>query len=169
MQKAFPSSSLRSSIILLSMALALAAGACSVFSPSDHSGLLSVRQGEVLVWNDSMPGSRPRCNATLQLTVTNVSGDSLQLREAEAQIFDGTSGQPLRRFPPALLVNDTPARTVTLAEGDSTVLLFRSPAWGVEPIDRESHPTVRMSVRMWTSAERPLLHTSEAVSLFETK
>ncbi|MCZ7558588.1 MAG: hypothetical protein M5R41_19545 [Bacteroidia bacterium] len=151
------------------MALALVAGACSVSGPPDHSGILDVREIEAQVWNDAMPGSKPRCNVSLHLMVTNVTRDTIGFRDAEAQLFDSRSGQPLRRFPPALLVNDQPRRAFVLAPGDSAALLFRSPSWGVEPVNIGEHPSVRVSVRMWTSAERPLLHTSEATTIFETQ
>jgi hypothetical protein len=151
------------------MALALAAGACSVSGPPDHSGILEVREIETQVWNDAMPGSKPRCNVSLHVMVTNVTRDTVGFREAEAQLFDSRSGQPLRRFPPSLLVNDQPRRAFALAPGDSAALVFRSPSWGVEPVNIVEHPSVRVSVRMWTSAERPLLHTSEATTIFETQ
>jgi hypothetical protein len=151
------------------MALALAAGACSVSGPPDHSGILEVREIEAQVWNDAMPGSKPRCNVSLQLMVTNVTCDTVGFRDAEAQLFDSRSGQPLRRFPPSLLVDERNTRAFALAPGDSAAITFRSPSWGVEPVNISEHPEVRISVRMWTSAERPLLYTSQATSIFETQ
>jgi hypothetical protein len=151
------------------MALALAAGACSVSGTPDHSGILDVREIEAQVWNDAMPGSKPRCNVSLHLMVTNITRDTVGFRDAEAQLFDSRSGQPLRRFPPSLLVNEQPKRVFTLAPGDSAAFVFRSPSWGVEPVNIGEHPTVRISVRMWTSAERHLLHTSEVATIFETQ
>ena len=151
------------------MALALVAGACSVFSPSNPERNMDVRETEVQVWNDSMPGSRPRCNVTLGLRVRNTSGDTLRLHDPEVRIIDAETAAPVRRFPPALLANEVPAKSVVLAPMDSIDLLFRSPSWGVEPIDRERHATVRISIRMLSNLEQPWTFTSSQTSIFVTQ
>ncbi len=151
------------------MALALAAGACSVFSPSDPGSRLDVKETEVQVWNDSMPGSRPRCNVTLGLMVKNTSGDTVRLRDPEVRILDAVSGEPVRRFPPSLLAETIPAKRIALAPRDSIALLFRSPSWGVDPINREQHPSVRISIRMLSDSEQPWLFTSTPTLIFATQ
>jgi len=151
------------------MALALVVGACSVFSPSDPGKHMDILETEVQVWNDSMPGARPRCNVSLGLRLWNTSGDTLQLRDPEVRIMDAVTGDPVRRFPSSLLAAEAPAKSVTLAPRDSIDLRFRSPSWGVEPIDREKHPTVLISIRMLSNLGQPWMFTSSPTSIFATQ
>jgi len=147
----------------------LLASACSVFGTRSIERIIDIRQGETLVWNDFMPGSRPRCNMIMQLTLTNTSKDTITLQDAEIMIVDAVSGQSLRRFPPAFLESDVPLRTIHIPPRDSLTLTARTPSFGVEPLDRERHPTVRVLLRTWSSLDLPLLYTSTPVTPFETR
>jgi hypothetical protein len=169
MRKVIQSRLPQNNIVLLSMALVLVTGACSVFSPAPYGGLVTIREAEVLVWNDAMPGMKPRCNVTSRLVLTNKTRETLRLFDIDAQIVDAQSGLSLRRFPPSFLVNELPSRDISIAAGDSVSVNLRSPSWGIEPIDRHAHPDVLLTFRALTSAGKPVVYTSSVTTMFETQ
>ncbi len=148
---------------------AFAASACSTLAtPSIHDWLF-LAPVETQVWNNRMPGTRPRCNASLRLWIVNRSTEEVVLRDPEAMVVTAEDGQPLRRFSPLMTLADRRVRDLTLAPGDSVEAAFRSPDFGLEPIDTSRYPRVRFMLRMQTSLEYPLQFGSPVVEVFETQ
>lgn len=148
---------------------AFAASACSsLATPSIHDALF-LAPVETQVWNNRMPGTRPRCNASLRLLIVNRSSGSVVLRDPEAMIIAAPEGAPLRRFAPLMTIPDRRVRELTLAPGDSIEAAFRSPDFGLEPVDTALYRNVRFMLRMQTSLEYPLQFGSPVVEVFETQ
>lgn len=150
------------------MALVLVTGACSVLGPPDPMADLRIREIETQVWNNLMPGQRARCNATMTVMLGNTGADTLRLGNAEALLIDARGGAPVRRFPPSMLLGNQPVRELTILPGDSVEVLFRSPSFGLEPIDVNTYPLLRMSVRLLDAMNRPLTITGAPGKVFVT-
>jgi len=147
-------------------ALVLLAGACAGTSIYDS---LTVAPAEYTVWNDTMPGSKPQCNAVLRLSLKNISEDPVTLRDPEAVIVDAVSLAPLRRYPAMVTVDDRRVRAVTVEPGETIEVAFRSPSYGLPSIDTELHPRVRIAIRMQSDLDVPLLFRSPIIDIFETQ
>lgn len=156
--------------LLLAAALVLATGACSG-SESQPSLLekLFVAPSETLVWNNVMPGTRPRCNAQLRLLLVNRFESAITLHTPEAVIAGAEGAQPLRRFTPLMTVGERLVRELKLAPGDSVEVQFRSPDFGLEPIDIDRYPKARVMLRMASSFDLPLQFGSPVTDIFVTQ
>ena len=152
--------------LLLVAALALFAGACSSSSIYEY---LTVAPAETQVWNDAMPGSKPQCNAVLRLSLANISEQPVTLSDPEAVIVDAPTLMPLRRYPAMVTVDEKRVRQITVQPGDTVEIAFRSPSYGLKPIDIAQYPKVRIAVRMQSSLDLPLLFRSPITELFETQ
>ena len=159
-------SPLRLSNLALSAALIFLVSACA--GSSTLYDYLTVAPAETQVWNDFMPGSKPSCNAMLRLSVTNASDSTVTLTDPEMIVMDAATLNPLRRFPAVLTIDDQRARSVTIKPGSTAELAFRSPGYGLEPIDGALFPRVRVSIRMNSSLDLPLMFRGPIVDLFET-
>lgn len=124
---------------------------------------------ETLVWNNVMPGTRPRCNALLQLRMVNRGGEAITLDAPEAVIASAADAQPMRRFIPLMSIDDRGVRTVQLAPGDSIDVVFRAPDFGLEPIDIERYPRARILLRMDATGGVPLRFRGPATEIFVTQ
>lgn len=153
---------------LLAAALIALMSACAGAPPSIYE-YLTVAPAETQVWNNFMPGSKPSCNALLHLQVTNTGEEDVVLSDPEALVIDAPSARPLRRFPAVVTVNDERLRSVVIRRGSTVTLVFRSPDYGLEPIDTGVSPQVRIAVRMNSSLDLPLVFRSPVVSIFETQ
>ena len=152
--------------LLLVAALALFAGACSSTSIFEY---ITVAPLETQVWNDAMPGSKPQCNAVLRVVVANISEQPVTLSDPEAIIVDAPSLMPLRRYPAMVSADEHRVRQVTVQPGDTVEIAFRSPSYGLKPIDIAQHPKVRIAVRMQSSLDLPFLFRSPVTELFKTQ
>ncbi len=168
MRRVFRSWSLPSKIVT-GAALVLAASACSSLAPPTIYDWLHLAPAETQVWNNRMPGTKPRCNAQLRLQIINRGEQELRLFDPEATLIAAPEGPPLRRFSPLMTINDKRVRELTLAQGDSIEVAFRSPDFGLEPIDGSLYPRVRFMLRMESSLEHPLQFGSPVVEIFETQ
>ena len=166
MLKACPSR-LRSSSLVLCAALTFLVSACA--GTSTLYDYLTVAPAETQVWNNFMPGSKPSCNAILRLQITNSSEEDVTLSDPELVIADAETLQALRRFPAVVTVNDQRVRKVVIVAGSTVELSFRSPGYGLEPIDTAISPRVRLAIRMTSSLELPLLFRSPITDIFETQ
>ncbi len=155
--------------IVAGAALVLAASACSTLAPPTIYDWLHVAPAETQVWNNRMPGTKPRCNAQLRLQIVNHGEKDVRLFDPEATVIAAPDGPPLRRFTPLMSVNDKRIRELTLAAGDSIEVGFRSPDFGLEPIDGAKYPRLRIMLRMESSLEQPLQFGSPVVEIFETQ
>ncbi|MBN1449177.1 MAG: hypothetical protein JXA28_14720 [Bacteroidetes bacterium] len=164
MRKACPSP-LRSNF-LVAAALVVLASACAGTSIYDS---LTVAPAEYTVWNDAMPGSKPQCNAVLRLSLKNTGEQAITLRDPEAVIVDAPTLTPLRRYPAMVTVDDRRVREVTIEPGRTVEVAFRSPSYGLEPIDLQLHPRVRIALRMQSDLDLPLLFRSPIIDIFETQ
>jgi hypothetical protein len=160
-------SRLRPSNILLAAALILGMSACAG-TPTLYD-YLTVAPAETQVWNDFMPGSKPSCNAVLRLSVTNASETDVTLSDPEMIIANGPDARPLRRFPAVVLVEDRRVRKVTIPAKTTLEITFRSPDYGLEPVDTEISPRARLAIRMNSSLDLPLLFRSPIVEIFTTQ
>lgn len=157
----------RASNFLFSAALAtLLASACAS-TPSLYD-YITVAPAETRVWNDYMPGSKPNCSALLRLHITNPSQTDIVLSDPELVIAEPEEMHPLRKFPAILTVNDHRSREARIAPGETVVLAFRSPSFGLDPIDIQETPRVRLAIRMNSSVGLPLHFRSPIVEIFET-
>ncbi|MBR9976797.1 MAG: hypothetical protein KFH87_01805 [Bacteroidetes bacterium] len=155
---------------MLAGVLTLLLSSCSgVSAPPSIFELLHYEPVETLAWNNYMPGTQPRCNASLELRLINRSTDSLFFYEPEGLLVAAPDGPPLRRFPAIMTIENRRIREIDLAPGDSTVIVFRSPDFGLEPIDIEVYPRVRFILRMQSSVDLPLRIGSPVVELFDTQ
>lgn len=161
---------MRVPIVLAAAALVLLTGACGGGETStsllDRVFLAPV---ETQVWNNRMPGTRPRCNAVLRLWMVNRSEADIILHSPEGMVVGAEGALPLRRFMPQMLVSDRPQRELALAPGDSIEVAFRSPDFGLEPIDMQKHPRVRYMLRLQSSLDEPLQFGSPVTEMFETQ
>ncbi|MCB2203707.1 hypothetical protein KQI65_03085 [bacterium] len=160
-------SRLQPSNLILAAALIVLMGACSG-SPTifDH---LTVAPAATEVWNNFMPGNKPSGNAILRLSVTNASEADVMLTDPEMLILDASSGQPLRRFPAVVLIEEQRVRKVNIPAKSTVEITFRSPGYGLEPIDTEISPKARLAIRMNSSLDLPLLYRSPIVEIFKTQ
>jgi hypothetical protein len=146
------------------------ASACSsLAAPPTIYDWLRFAPVETQVWNNSMPGTRPRCNALLRLQIINHGGQTVQLRDPEGIVVVAPDGPSLRRFRPLMTINDRRVRDLTVAAGDSMEVVFRSPDFGLEPIDGAIYPKVRYMLRLESSLEKTLQFGSPVVEIFETQ
>jgi hypothetical protein len=152
---------------VLCAALAFLVSACAG-TPTLYD-YLTVAPAETQVWNNFMPGSKPSCNAVLRLHIVNASEKDVTLSDPELVIADAETSQALRRFPAVVTVNDQRVRKVVIAAGNTVELAFRSPGYGLEPIDTAISPRVRLAIRMNSSLELPLLFRSPITDIFETQ
>ncbi len=156
----------RSSKLLLCAALAFVVSACAG-TPSLYD-YITVAPAETQVWNNFMPGSKPNCSALMRLHITNPSETEIVLRDPELVIAEPDEMHPLRKFPAILTVNDQRSREARIAPGETVVLAFRSPSFGLEPIDTEKYPRVRLAIRLNSSVGLPLHFRSPIVDIFDT-
>lgn len=168
MRRVFLSWSLPSKLVV-GAALVLAAGACSSTAPPSIYDWLIFAPAETQVWNNRMPGTRPRCNAMLRMLIINNGEQAVQLRNPEGIVVVAPDGPPLRRFSPLMIINDRRVRELTVAAGDSMEVVFRSPDFGLEPIDASVNPKVRYMLRLESSVEHTLQFGSPVVEIFETQ
>ncbi|MFZ1730157.1 MAG: hypothetical protein WBQ23_14620 [Bacteroidota bacterium] len=169
MRRAFQSWSLPSNLIV-GAALVFMASACSTVSaPPTIYDWLRFAPAETQVWNNRMPGTRPRCNALLRLQIINHGEQTVQLRNPEGIVIVAPDGVPLRRFSPLMTIDDRRVRDLTLDVGDSIEVVFRSPDFGLEPIDMTAYPKVRYMLRLESSVEKTLQFGSPVVEVFETQ
>lgn len=152
--------------VLLAAAFALIASACAGTSIFDS---LTVAPAETQVWNDAMPGSKSQCNAVLRLSMTNTSEQPVTLRDPEAVIVEAGTLLPLRRYPAVVTVDEKRVREVTIDPGKTVEIAFRTPSFGLQPIDASVYPKVRIAVRMQSSLDLPLLFRSPVVEIFKTQ
>ncbi|PLX25451.1 MAG: hypothetical protein C0600_11955 [Ignavibacteria bacterium] len=129
---------------------------------------ITVAPAETQVWNNFMPGSKPNCSALMRLHITNPSETEIVLRDPELVIAEPDEMHPLRKFPAILTVNDQRSREARIAPGETVVLAFRSPSFGLEPIDTEKYPRVRLAIRLNSSVGLPLHFRSPIVDIFDT-
>ncbi|MBE0642920.1 MAG: hypothetical protein IH600_02470 [Bacteroidetes bacterium] len=155
--------------IVVGVALVLAASACSSLAPPTIYDWLHFAPTETQVWNNRMPGTKPRCNAQMHLQIINKGEQDVRLHDPEATLIIAPDGAPLRRFSPLMTINDKRVRDLTLAKGDSIEVVFRSPDFGLEPIDGSTYPQVRFMLRMQSSVGETLLFGSPVVKIFETQ
>lgn len=161
--------SVRTAVLAGVLVTVLLSACGGVSAPPSIFELLHYEPIETLAWNNYMPGTQPRCNASLRLRLINRSTDTLSFHEAEGLLVAAPDGPPLRRFPALMSIDDRVVREIGLLPGDSTVVVFRSPDFGLEPIDIETYPRVRFILRMHSSVELPLRIGSPVVELFETQ
>ncbi|MDH7516690.1 MAG: hypothetical protein QHI48_12550, partial [Bacteroidota bacterium] len=109
---------------------------------------------EVLVWNDFMPGARPRCHAVMNVVLSNTTPRDIVLRSPQGVLEDAETGMPLRRFTAVMLVDDAEMGEIRLPPGLEVPVTFRTPL-GVPPLDAALHPRIVFRVRAETSLERP--------------
>ena len=167
------SSPLRS--LLLLIALAGGVSACAGGDHATDGALSSLPDGlwcapvETLVWNNVMPGTRPRCNALLQLRLVHRGGDTITLDTPEAIIAAAEDTQPMRHFIPLMSVDDRRVRDLRLAPGDSIDVVFRAPDFGLEPIDIARYPRARFLLRMAATGGTPLRFRGPVTEIFVTQ
>jgi hypothetical protein len=162
--------------IVLAVGIAACAGiACTGADGSVDGDAASLPEGlwcapvETLVWNNVMPGTRPRCNALLQLRLVNRGGEAIALDTPEAIIAAAEDNQPMRRFTPLMSIDDRRVRDLRLAPGDSIDVIFRAPDFGLEPIDNARHPRARILLRMAASGGTPLRFRGPVTEIFVTQ
>lgn len=157
--------------VLAAAALVLLTGACGGSEEASTSLLdrLFVAPLETQVWNNRMPGTRPRCNAVLRLRLVNRADSAITLHSPEAMVTSADGSVPLRRFAPLMSINDRPQRDISLAPGDSVDVAFRSPDFGLEPVDKQKFPRVRYMLRLQSSLDLPLQFGSPVTAIFETQ
>ncbi|MDT8322822.1 MAG: hypothetical protein RRA94_01830 [Bacteroidota bacterium] len=160
-------SRLRPSNFLLAAALVLGMSACAG-TPTLYD-YLTIAPAETQVWNDFMPGSKPSSNAVLRLSVTNASESDVTLSDPEMIITNAPDARALRRFPAVVLVADQRVRKVTIPAKSTVEITFRSPDYGLQPIDTERSPRARLAIRMNSSLDLPLLFRSPIVDIFKTQ
>jgi hypothetical protein len=156
-----------SSKLLLGAALILMMSACAS-TPASLYDYLAIAASETQVWNDYMPGSKPNCNAMLRLHITNASDSEVTLSEPEIVVAEAQSMRPLRKFPAVVTINDRRVRQVRISPKTTVELAFRSPSFGLEPIDTAIAPRVRIAIRMNSSLGLPLHFRSPITDIFET-
>lgn len=157
-------------LFVFAAALALLTGACGGSEAEDALlDRLFVAPVETQVWNNRMPGTRPRCNAVLRLQLVNRSEEDIALHSPEGMVVSADGALPLRRFTPLMSISDRPQRDLTIAPGDSVEVAFRSPDFGLEPIDTQKYPRVRYMLRLQSSLEQPLQFGSPVTAIFETQ
>ena len=158
-------STANSAVLLLALGGML--GACS-FSPARLTDEVRVNVREVQVWNDFMPGTKPMCHATLQLTLRNTTGRDIVLHGCDGLLANAPDGIPIRRFPVTMLYQDLETREVRLPPGMEIDLLLRTPI-GVPAFDRKSHARVRFTAAFRTSLDRVLRVQSRPAIPFDTQ
>ncbi len=129
---------------------------------------IAAAHGETLVWNDFMPGSRPQCNAVMNVTLRNLTGADIFLTTAEGLISDARNGEPLRRFTALMYFEDADCGEVRLPPGIDVPLAFRATR-GLQPFDTKLHSRVKFEIRARTSIDRPLVLNSRPVEPFITQ
>ena len=166
MSRASQSLSQKNKLLLCAALAGLLVSACAS-TPSLYD-YLTVAPAETQVWNNYMPGSKPNCSALLRLHITNSSETEVVLRDPELVIAEPEEMHPLRKFPAILTVDDQRSREARIAPGETVVLAFRSPSFGLDPIDLKETPRVRLAIRMNSSVGHPLHFRSPIVDIFET-
>ena len=152
----------RSKITILLLLLA----GCAL-RPDFFSDMLTVQVLEHEVWNDLMPGPRPRCHAVCRVRLTNISPDTIELGRASGAILDARSGAPLRTFAAVVLVEDREVSAVSIPPGASVELTARTPM-AIPAIDIDTYPLVRIRVEFATSLHRPYPLVTDPVEIFIT-
>lgn len=157
-------------MLLSAAALVLLTGACGGGETSTTLlDQLYIAPVETQVWNNRMPGTRPRCNALLRLRLVNRTETVITLHSPEAMVASADGARPLHRFAPLMSVDDQMRRELSLTPGDSIEVAFRSPDFGLEPVDMQKHPRVRYMLRMQSSLDLPLQFGSPVTAIFETQ
>ena len=149
----------------------LLASACSSSDPW-LTQEIGIKVLETHVWNDFMPGtkpgSKPVCHAVMRVELTNLTGKDIMFFNAEGLIAAGYSDMQLRRFPADFLHNDIAEDLIRLPSKTPVEIVFRSPSYGLEPIDFAMYGDLKFIISAGTNLERYLRINSEAVAGFET-
>jgi hypothetical protein len=151
---------------LLLLALGLGLSACT--ASSALTGEVRVKARDAQVWNDFMPGSRPLCHATMQLTLRNMTERDIVLFGGEGLLSVPRSGAPLRRFSLVMLYQNVETKEVRLAPGMEIELMVRTPI-GVPAFDPKMKERVRFSAEFRTSLDRALRVESRPATPFVTQ
>jgi hypothetical protein len=123
---------------------------------------------ETQVWNDSMPGSAPRCHAIIRLKAFNASSDTLALYPRSGALVDARNGRPLRSFQLSALVDDRSIESIVLPPASRLELTVRSRS-GLPPIDMKSYRDVVFSAAFSTISGPDILVESPPARIFSTK
>ncbi len=147
------------------MAFAVLASACS----SSLYDKVKVREAEVSMWNDVMPGKKSTFNATLSVRLENASREEIVLSDAEGVIAAFPNDIPLRRFVPLLLVNDQPVKELHIHAESNVECRMRTPIFGVPPIDTTRTPLVQFLIRFLTPHGETYLFKSQSTRIHVTQ
>lgn len=133
---------------------------------------IGIRVLETHVWNDFMPGtkpgSKPVCHTVMRVELTNLTDKDLMFFNAEGTITAGYSDIPLRRFPADFLHNDIAEELIRLPSRTPVEIVFRSPSYGLEPIDFSKYGDLKFIISAGTNMQRYLRIASGPVEGFET-
>jgi hypothetical protein len=151
-----------SALLLLIVGL----GSCSGPSALEHAVRCVVTNSQV--WNDVMPGSKPRCHAIMSIAMRNTGAKDIVLRPVEGVLRDARSGAAVRRF--ALIMDYREVRTeeARLAPGADLVLLLREPP-GVPPVDIDRHKVVEFVATLRSSDGELITIESKPLDVFVTQ
>jgi hypothetical protein len=151
---------------LLILLLVAGLGSCS--GPSALERVLRCLVVDSQVWNDIMPGSKPRFHAVMTIKVRNTGPADIVFRPAEGIVRSAKTGEALRRFTLAMDYQDVRTEEARLAPGSEIELRLRTPM-GVPPIDAERHPTVVFSAVLTASDGTPLTIESKPLDILVTR
>ena len=160
----------RSNVILTALVLIMAS-ACSSSDPW-LTQEIGIKVMETHVWNDFMPGtkpgSKPVCHAVMRVELTNLPDKDIMFFNAEGLLTAGYSDIPLRRFPADFLHNDIAEDLIRLPSRTPIEIVFRSPSYGLAPIDFSKYGDLKFIISAGTNMERYLRVDSDPVEGFET-
>ena len=153
-------------LIRFLLLLLFGAGACSGPSVVEKNIRCSVVDSQV--WNDSMPGSKPKCHAIMMIRMENIGVEDITFYPVEGVLRDTETGEALRRFALIMEYEDVRSEEARIASGKVIELRLRTPI-GVPPIDQKKHPSVQFVASMRSSFDIPLTIESRHVSIFVTQ